>query len=280
MMSILVSKSTLMREQVQHIDQIEQLNAQALTHMQESFRTSSKPIGVVSDIDEFLVDTVGNHIKFIHRAAGIFGHKGDLPTYEDIVAKGGTAHYAEIFGLKPEEWEEIMMRVRASRFVNRNAPRYHEAPHTILSAGEYHELHGFMTAKPGTERTLRTTKQDLEQRLGFTEKPVILRPEIVPISHSSAWKVGLLAKIAAADPAKALVLTDDSISTAKAIASHNNQQGRIQLMQVLYPGPLTKGPLERGEYVPHVEEGIFVADWEQMPEIFDIIDKTWKRLHN
>lgn len=269
-----------MKEHLTDLHHIEKLTTTAIEQVRQSFLESDKPIGVISDIDEFLVDTVDNHIQFISRAARMLGYKGTLPSYEDIIAEGGTAHYAEIFRMDPQDWETIMMRIRATRYVNRNARMYHPNPQDILSEGPHHALLGFMSAKPATESTYRTTKEDLFERLGFQEKPVILRPHMVDISQSSAWKVELLSEIVASDPSKMLVLTDDSISTAKAVTLHNQKAGRVEFMQVLYPGPLTKTVLDNGLYIPQQDEGIFVADWQTMPEIFDIINETWKKRPN
>ncbi len=247
---------------------IEIQNAQALDAMQRQFRQMEAGFGIVSDIDETVVDTVGRHVGFVTRAAQLAGFKGTLPTLDEIKAAGGTAEYARIFGMTAGEWEEIMIRVRERRFVNEKADLYHQdTVQTLLNGGE---LLGFLTAKPGTDRTLAATQRDLIHRLGFPDRPVILRPNSVPLSQTSEWKIETLAAIKGTTP-KGIVLVDDSLSTAKAIIEHNRKAGAVDIMQIVYKGPLTAPALESGTFVPDESLGIYAADWDEMPEVFDRI---------
>ncbi|QQS43337.1 hypothetical protein IPM65_04215 [Candidatus Roizmanbacteria bacterium] len=249
------------------IDTIERQNAQALYEMQQHFQKMDAGFGIVSDIDETVVDTVGRHVMFVSRGAKLAGFQGTLPTLEEIKAAGGTAEYARVFGMSADEWEEIMKRVRERQFVNEKANLYHpKTVKTLLNGGE---LLGFVTAKPGTERTLAATQRDLTQRLGFPERPVILRPNSVPLSQTE-WKIETLCAIKGISP-KGIVLVDDSLSTARAIAAHNQEAGKLDIMQILYKGPLTVPALESGKFIPDESLGIYAADWDEMPEVFDRI---------
>lgn len=258
-------------------DTIEIQNAQALDAMQRQFRQMETGFGIVSDIDETIVDTVGRHVGFVTRAAQLAGFKGALPTLEEIKAAGGTADYARVFGMTPDEWEEVMIRVRERRFVNEKADLYHQdTVQTLMNGGE---LLGFLTAKPGTDRTLAATQKDLIHRLGFPEKPVILRPNSVPLSQTSDWKIEMLAAIKGTSP-KGIVLVDDSLSTARVIAGHNQQAGNIGIMQIVYKGPLTAPALESGKFIPDESLGIYAADWEEMPAVFDRIREQCHNTQN
>lgn len=259
------------------IDTIEIQNAQALFEMQRHFRQMDAGFGIVSDIDETVVDTVSRHVGFVTRGAKLAGFQGTLPTPEEIKAAGGTADYARVFGMTADDWEEIMKRVRERRFVNEKADLYHpETVQTLLNGGE---LLGFVTAKPGTERTLAATQKDLTQRLGFPERPVILRPNSVPLSQTSEWKIETLAAIKGTSP-KGIVLVDDSLSTARAIAEHNRQAGAVDIMQILYKGPLTLPALQSGKFIPDESLGIYAADWDEMPEVFDRIREQCHHTQN
>jgi hypothetical protein len=245
--------------------------------MQQHFQNMETSYGIVSDIDETVVDTVGRHVGFVTRGAQLAGFKGALPTLEEIKAAGGTADYARVFGMSGDEWEEIMKLVRERRFVNEKAALYH--PNTVQTLLNCGELLGFVTAKPGTDRTLAATQRDLTQRLGFPERPVILRPTSVPLSQTSEWKIDTLAAIKGTSP-KGIVLVDDSLSTARAIAAHNHKAGKTDLMQIVYKGPLTVSSLESGKFVPDESLGIYAADWDEMPGVFDRIREQCHHIQN
>jgi len=260
-----------------YIDTVEIQNAQALDAMQRHFVQMNAAFGIISDIDETVVDTVGRHVGFITKAAQLAGFKGALPSVEEIKAAGGTADYACVFGMTPEGWEKIMQRVRERRFVNEKADLYHpKTRETLMNGGE---LLGFVTAKPGTDRTLAATQRDLTERLGFPERPVILRPNSVPLSQTSEWKIETLSAIKGMTP-KGIVLVDDSLSTARAIAEHNTREGKIDLIQVVYKGPLTAPALESGKFVPDESLGIYAADWDEMGQVFDRIREQCHQIQN
>lgn len=254
---------------------IEEHNAAQQHALQQEFKQMTERIGMIWDIDETVVDTIGNHTKLITRGASMLGYKDPLPSREEIISQGGTSAYAELFGLTPQEWESRMERIRDSKYVNSGADMYHPEVAQLLPTLEDTKLLGFVTARPGSEKTLLVTEEDLFNRVGLPKRPVILRPESVSLADTSSWKLAILKQIAQQDDQKRVVLIDDSISTAKTVMEYNSRNGENPIIQVIYKGPLTKPLIDNGDFQINTQMGIYTADWQEMPTIMNQIQQQW-----
>ena len=225
------------------------------------------------DIDETLFHTVEKLVKVINRGARIWGFNEDLPDEALIIENGGTHHYASIFGMTDDEWESWMIEIRRRQYVNEKAKLYFpKAPELLTDLG----VTGYISARPATLATFISTQRDLFNRRNFPERPVVLRPETIHIRESSNWKSELIFNEFGhyVYSGARIILIDDSINTAMAVAKINRGHGRNVINQILYRGPFTKGVLDSGSYVPNEEEGIYVSDWENMKNTFDKIKNT------
>jgi hypothetical protein len=231
---------------------------------------------IISDIDELHVDTVTLYEQLLNRHIRMMGHPAC--TSQEVRAAGGTQvayrkYYPE---LTDEQWDHFMERVRMSNMVNRNGDLYH--PEQIRIANEIFasaNFLGYMTARPLTERVIKTTEKDLFERLGLPCAQVMLRPEDVKPEQSGIWKVKQMHAIRTAAGVQHLILVDDSISTAKQVSRYNAEIGENGIIQVLFKGPLTTPALQAGTFVPDQSLGIYAADWDEMPVVFDRIREQW-----
>lgn len=252
-----------------------EINAIAISKMHEAIQkrldnSTGEPEALTFfDIDETLVDTIGKFISGINRGARILGFNGELPPQQDILENGGTHYYASIFRMQPEDWEEVMIRIRRSPYVNEKARSYH---HNISNFLNDFGVVGYISARPATEKTFDSTYRDLFKSRNFPERPVVLRPETFPITEASTWKSNLiLDEFGQYTFGAKIILVDDSISTARAVTEINRSCGQPKINQILYKGPITVPVLESGKYQPKEEDGIYVSDWDTMQTTFDRI---------
>lgn len=258
----------------QPLQSIEILNQTAVDTMSKQLAGMNSHFGVVLDCDETLYNTVARHYRFIQLASrfGILPQLENFPTYDDVVHGGGTGFFADAFVMSADDWEARMVDIRARRAINRNSPLLH--PDVAQIVGGIEPLLGYVTAKPGTPRVHRIATQDLSTRK-FPDLPMVLRPEGVPLSKTAQWKIETMEHIIGKS-GKRMVIIDDSISTARVVEEYNQTHGKVRIAQVLYPGPLTSGKLDSGEYVPSHEHGIVVADWNTIPQVIATINELWQ----
>ena len=258
------------------IDACNEKNANAIKLMHGDIKLRlqdadlNSPVLTFLDIDETLVHTIGNLINGINRGANILGFNNQLPPHKDIIQNGGTNIYASIFGMNAEDWEEVMIKIRRSPYVNEKADQYHPELKKIL---EILDVVGYISARPATLKTFASTLRDLFRFRNLPKRPVVLRPESLPITEASIWKSNLILEEFGpyVSQGARLVLVDDSISTAKAITKINESHSQPIINQILFKGPLTMPVLESGKYTPKEEDGIYVSDWENMVATFDRI---------
>ena len=259
----------------QRIFNIEAYNAAQEHALQNQFRQMEERFGILCDVDETLVDTIGNHSDRINRGARIMGFSEELPTREELIEKGGTGAFAELFGMTSDEWEIMMQRIRDSKYINAGATLYHPEIVSLVEQFSNTKMLGFVTARPGTEKTLRVTEEDLFRRIGLPQLPIVLRPSTVAIAETSAWKLGILKQIAVQDTQKRLILVDDSLATANVILEYNSCNESNPIIQVVYKGPLTIPSLESGAFKTDPKMGIYEADWHEMPQVIQQIQQQW-----
>lgn len=258
------------------IDACNEKNANAIKLMHGDIKLRlqhadlNSPVLTLVDIDENLVHTIGRLINGINKGARILGFDKQLPPHKEIIENGGTHNYASIFGMTPEDWEEVMIKIRRSPYVNEKADQYHPELEKIL---ENLDVVGYLSARPATLQTFESTSRDLFRFRNLPERPVVLRPESLPITEASIWKSNLILEEFGpyVSQGAKLILVDDSISTAKAITKINGSYGQPIINQILFKGPLTIPVLESGKYTPKEEDGIYVSDWENMVATFDRI---------
>ncbi len=255
-------------------------NESALRQMIEKAKTDPS-VCTISDIDELHVDTVTLHERLLNRHIRLMGYSGC--TSDEVRAAGGTQiAYRKFYPqLNDEQWDQFMERVRMSNMVNRNGDLYH--PEQVRIANEVFgsgNFLGYMTARPYTEQVVNTTEKDLFDRLGLLCAPVMLRPEGVRPEESGIWKVEQMHAIRTAAGVQNMILIDDSISTAKQVVRYNEELGQIGIRQILYKGPLTVPSLQSGKFVPDESLGIYAADWDEMPEVFDRIREQCHLIQN
>ncbi len=256
---------------------IEESNQNALIEMEMRAQMAVTDTVTLHDFDETWGDSLPLYQRGIRVGTGLFGWNGVLPTYSELTNKGGAGYYGEIFGYSPEDWESIMEKIRATRFINKNAPMLHERQNEIAASLNTTHL-GVITAKPGTETVFTTFQTDLERFSVLCGLPAILRPDGVPSNQTTPWKRHYNEHISALVPDKFVIMLDDSLSLARATAAYNAQLPRNQIRQlqvVMADGSLTKPVLERGEYVAPNELGIYTATWEQLRDVYDRINQEW-----
>lgn len=275
--------------QEQYLSEYSAFTEAAIQQMEQEHANGPEAGSIICDKDEMFGDTVENHTSIINRFGERHLQKGKrLPTYEEVIAAGGTGKiYAELFGQSPDEWEATMEHIRSLHSICYGSRTYSPRLNEIM--GEVVQMStmlGYVTATPAgvvdrrgnIYRTQRFVERDLFQRLQLPRKPAILRPATIHSSKSGEWKTGILERIRSANPAKPVTLIDDSLSTAKVIAAANAQRapGEVPLFQiVMSEGSLTRPKIESGAFTSVPELGIYIADWDHVPEVLNQIQTQW-----
>ena len=191
-------------EKLQHRTQTEFLDAYAretarkMALMKEKHANGPGRVSTLWDKDEMLFNTVDAHVRYINkmatRIARRTGTSYDLPDYPTVVANGGTAMYARIFGLTPEQWETLHERERSTKAINFGAPAYTPNLAALMQiAAERSDMLGYLTATPYGHHRPVTREGELPRFFdtqgyveadiygrGLPREPVILRPATVP----------------------------------------------------------------------------------------------------
>jgi hypothetical protein len=246
---------------------------------------------ILFDKDEMLVNTVESHVAYINRVAERLARRRGitllLPSYDEVIKRGGTGMYAELFGMDKQAWERLHELERATRAVNYGAQPYvPDLQARVAHIETQSDLLGYLSATPiGYETRGRRAydsqkyvEADLYDRLGLPREPVVLRPATIAASEAGPWKAHFIEPIRAANPQKPVILLDDSLSTAALFAQINSQRGpgEVPVCQiVMADGSLTKPKIETGQFAANPELGIYIATWDQVPEVIDQINTQW-----
>lgn len=263
--------------------------------MKERHKNGRRGVSVLADKDEMIANTVHQHVIYINAMAQRFGrrygHTFELPDYATVVANGGTGMYARVLGLTPERWEEIHERERSVRRVITGAPTYtSNLAAQMAIVDERSDFLGYLTATPvGVHRpyqegqmprfydSQRYAEEDIYGR-GLPQEPVVLRPATIAGKDTAPWKTGFMSEIQSVNPRKPVILIDDSLSTAKRIMLENEQResGTVPLFQiVMTQGTLTEAKIKSGEFKAQHDLGIYLADWEELPDVISEIENQW-----
>lgn len=229
-------------------------------------------LAVGVDIDETLSSTVPYILRLLNRILtrwyGVEASR--LPILEEMNAKGGSSGVYPPFFSTRQEFEVLMELVRGHRGVN-------VRPHALVPDIGAHVtrvamddrvmLLGSITARPAITGVVRATRDQLVGKMGLPEFPILARPLHTPIEETSAWKIEEMRAFARLRPDILTLIIDDSAGLVSAIKEYNQRRGANDphLAQIVYPGPMTIGKIERGEIVEDPANGIYIgAAWEHM----------------
>lgn len=283
-MSFLKTETTYQTPGVtEHLRRVEEENRQASEKTLETIAASQREIVIIQDIDEVLYETTRAHYDVMTQAAIARGaDPRQLPTYEEMCLKGGSDYFKGFFGdVDDEEWQRLAEVARCYGPSNGQAPLMEEGVREkmrIVLAQEGVTLGCYLTATPG-RLDVRSVRQNAMFASGnFSEAPMIMRPIETPIQETGTWKMQYLLEFAtAALPGdNIIILIDDSLSTAKLVQEKNIQrinEGLPPIIQIVYPGPITKPKLDKLASVLSEDNGIYIAHngWDQIPEIIERI---------
>ncbi len=195
------------------------------------------------DVDETLFNSVSKHVEILTTAGRKFGWK-NLPTYEDVLRAGGT-HKA--YGHFPGYWE-VNELMRNAEWFNRDLEIIESALDALVYAGAMVAV--YLTTRPESLSTV--THQELVKH-GFPDRPVICRPDSVPLEKTTEWKLAVLEDLSRSQQAR-MVMIDDSVSLHDAIKKRRHSG----VGTLLYAGPMT--PRGNGEVEwPEIPKRVHVA---------------------
>lgn len=206
---------------------------------------------LVSDIDETLLNSAIKHAGETKRLGVLLGFPQFSEinlTPEEIVGLGGAKN---VFG-------ELEGYLEVNRFLM-NDPEFNRGLEPIDGAVEAlnffeSSLAFYLTTRPKHLTTL--TAQELENA-GFPDRPVIARPDSVPVEQTAKWKLWTLTEIARNEGRTLMI--DDSQNLKNTLDRKNlsNVHG------ILYKGPIT-------ENVPNA------LTWEQITKL--LTNMEWSTL--
>lgn len=185
---------------------------------------------IVSDVDQVIFDCVRRHYEWLTEHGQQNGWK-DLPSFEDVLQKGGThGSYGHYEGY----WEKNTEMLADPDFNTDLEPidRALEALELLQSS-----LALYLTTRPEDIQDL--TQAELK-KYGFPEKPVLARPIDIPLADTTPWKMSVLIEMAKEVDA-IIIMIDDSLSLHQAL----NELNHPQIKSILFDGTIT--PKGNGE---------------------------------
>lgn len=202
-------------------------------------RTEATGYFIVSDIDETLLNSAIKHFIWLTIFGQLFREE-NLPTYADFLTLGGSHAAYQKYDWYPKI-NEAMCQSEVFNTGLTPIPGAQEAIATLSPL-----LYKYLTTRP--DNTTETSKQDL-LRNGFPDRVVTCRPEGIPISKTTEWKIADLTQLAEKTGAH-IFMVDDSVNLYNALC----QLGHPLISGILIKGPTTHHPEARS--------------W---PEIFDFL---------
>lgn len=178
-------------------------------------------VWLILDIDECIFNSVDKHYDWLIEKGKELGWE-DMPTRDEFYEAGGT-HKA--FGHYPGYWE-INAEMIASIDFNSGLEAIDGSVEAINALSN--QFLFYLTARPDTLKEL--TEKELEAA-GFPERPVICRPEDVPLEDTSEWKYRVLLETAleqlkqdeaSKTNSRFVFMLDDSVGLNKLIKAVSN----------------------------------------------------------
>lgn len=242
----------------------------------------------ILDLDENLFDTVTYWIKLTNRVLGLkFGvAQSSLPDRAEVLQAGGPSNYyhkkfPQIFP-SFEAYEEFADECRHRYWANQAGPSMVDQMDSVFdSLKSTGNLLGGLTARPANKATVLGTKIQLKQVLQNHAVPEILfKPVDIPLARASQQKLKIMERLSYISSSSTLVLIDDSISTAKLLSEHNQQNPERPIVQILNgAGPLTTPKLLEDPQLIDTMSGIFLMrDWSQLEQTIKEVS-AWRKLH-
>lgn len=193
--------------------------------MRQRLHAEHEHILVVSDIDETLLNSVAKHHQELTKLGQQKNETRPLPTYEELLAAGGTHKAYQQFEWYPEANEQM----RNSPEFNKGLERIDGSLPAMLLLAPI--LLKYLTTRP--EHLAELSSQELV-RSGFAKRPVVARPNHIPLAETNDWKISVLEEDAKIHDKK-IVMIDDSPSLHRAILSLGNPL----ITALLFQGPIT-----------------------------------------
>lgn len=169
---------------------------------------------LVFDIDECLVNSVEKHFRLLKQWAKEHGHSEVASlTYSKFCAGGGTKQFEALW----PEYHEYCEFTRQDPNFNRGlieVPGSRAAQQSLAS-----EAHAYLTTRPEDVTTL--THEEVIVLLNFLNLKIVARPNTVPISQTTPWKLSMLEEMVQRTGSPKIML-DDQVSMYEAIVQNRN----------------------------------------------------------
>lgn len=213
------------------------------------------------DIDETLLNPLNKYQRIINRELNL------STTVNDIEQAGGLDNlyiHTPVY----EKFKLLVDELRSDNDFNSNLPCIEGAIEGINTIRRNPSIYigAYLTTRP--QRVKKITKIDLINN-NFPDIPIISRPDTIPRSLTTKWKLSILDKLSNKCLIK-IIMIDDSIELSKSIQERNKMNNRNPIVSILYNGPLTHVKVKKNGIKSNSDSYFHIADWNHIPQIINM----------
>lgn len=179
---------------------------------------------IVADIDETLVNSVVRHVEWLTKEGVKRGWK-NIPTLSQVLALGGTRN---AFKHIPE-YDQLNLEMRTDPVFNTDLQPIEGVIDAIPLLSTM--LAAYLTTRPMSLQHI--SKSEL-LKLGFPDKPVICRPDVVDLCHTEEWKLWTLMQLVELTGKKAIMIDDNPKMHRTIVAAKHPH-----IVSIPFAGPIT-----------------------------------------